>query len=363
MPHPFAAPPRAKAVLPITAVVLVLIFGGVFLWRGARQAASAQGYAPPPTEVSSLVVRAETLPQALTATGSLQAVQEVMLAPEVPGRVATIGFEAGQEVATGAALVQLVDGPERADRAAAISRLQFAELQYERSQALAPTGAEPLQLLQQRETERLQAQAAIQQIEARLAQKVVKAPFAGQIGIRRVNPGQYVNAGDGLATLTALDRLYVNFSVPQQSLARLEVGGLVTVRSDAAPGRDFIARINAIEPAVGAETRNIAVQAVMTNPGRVLRPGLYATVDIAQPARAGVILTPTTAIQSSASGDSVFVVREGKAALVPVTAGAEVGARTIVETGLKSGDVVVTTGQLRLQPGAAVKAVSTAGDR
>lgn len=363
MPHPFADPRRAKVALPITVVVLILVFGGVFLWRGARQAASAQSYAPPPTEVSSLVVRAETLPQALSATGSLQAVREVMLAPETPGRVAAIRFEAGQEVAAGAALVQLVDGPERADRAAAVSRLKFAELQYERSRALEPTGAEPRQLLQQREAELLQARAAIQQIDARLAQKAVKAPFAGQIGIRRVNLGQYVNAGDSLATLTALDRLYVNFNVPQQSLAKLRVGGAVSVRSDAAPGQTFVARINAIEPAVGAETRNIAVQAVMANPQRVLRPGLYATVDIDQAPRAGVILAPTTAIQTSASGDSVFVVRDGKAALVPVTVGAEVGARTIIETGLKSGDVVVTTGQLRLQPGAAVKVVAAAGGR
>ncbi len=363
MPNPFPDRLGAKAALPIAVVVLVLVFGAVFLWRGLRQAASAQSYAPPPTEVSSLIVRAETLPQALTATGSLQAVREVMLAPEVAGRVAAIRFEAGQDVAAGTALVQLVDGPERADRAAAVSRLTFAQLQYDRSKELEPTGAEPRQLLQQREAELLQARAAIQQIDARLAQKAVKAPFAGQIGIRRVNPGQYVNAGDALATLTALDRLYVNFNVPQQSLSKLQIGGAVTVRSDAAPGRDFVARINAIEPAVGAETRNIAVQAVMANPERMLRPGLYATVDIAQPARAGVILAPTTAIQTSASGDSVFVVRDGKAALVPVTVGSEVGARTIVETGLKSGDVVVTTGQLRLQPGAAVKVAAATGGR
>lgn len=345
---------RGRAALPIAVVVLVLVFGSVFLWRGLRLAASSVSYAPPPVEVSAITVRAETLPQALTTTASFQAVREVMLAPEVPGRVAAIRFEAGQEVSEGAVLVQLVDGPERADRAAAVSRLKFAQIQYDRSKELASTGAEPRQLFQQREAELLQAQAAIQQIDARLAQKTVKAPFPGRIGIRRVNPGQYLNAGDPVATLTALDRLYVNFTVPQQALSKLRIGGEVVVRTDAAAGRTFTARINAIEPVVGTETRNLSVQAVMLNPGRALRPGIYATVDIEQPARAGAILAPTTAVQTSASGDSLFVVKDGKAALVPVTVGQEVGDRTVIDSGLKAGDVVVTTGQLRLQPGVPV---------
>lgn len=351
---PFRDTFRGRAALPIAVLALALVFGSVFLWRGLRMASANTGYAPPPVEVSALTVNAETLPQSLTATASFQAVREVMLAPEVPGRVAAIRFEAGQEVGEGAVLVQLVDGPERADRAAAVSRLKFAQIQYDRSKELAPTGAEPRQLFQQREAELLQAQAAIQQIDARIAQKTVKAPFSGQIGIRRVNPGQYLNAGDAVGSLTALDRLYVNFTVPQQALSKLRIGGDVVVRTDAADGRTFTAQINAIEPVVGAETRNISVQAIMSNPGRALRPGVYATVDIEQPARSGAILVPSTAVQTSASGDSVFVVKGGKAAIVPVTVGQEVGDRTLIESGLKSGDVVITTGQLRLQPGGAV---------
>ncbi|SEL79718.1 membrane fusion protein, multidrug efflux system [Sphingomonas palmae] len=349
---------RARGPLVIAVIALALVFGGVFLWRSIRSSASAVAYAPPPVEVSTATVRTETLPQAIEATGTLQAVREVTLAPEVPGRVTAIRFEAGQQVGQGAELLQLFDAPERADRAAAQARARFAQIQYQRSRELAPTGAEPRELLQQREAELAQARAAIQQLDARIAQKTVRAPFGGRIGIRRVNPGQYVNAGDPLATLTALDRLYVNFSVPQQELSRLRVGGSVAVRSDAAPGRDFTATINAVEPLVGGDTRNISVQATMPNPGAMLRPGLYVTVGVAQGARADAILVPSTAIQTSASGDSVYVVRGGKAALLPVTVGSEIGDRTIVETGLKSGDVVVTTGQLRLQPGGAVKVVN-----
>lgn len=300
-------------------------------------------------------IQAETLPQAIEATGTLQAVKQVVLAAEVPGRVTAIGFDAGRRVGPGAILVRLSDAPELADRAAAAARSRFAQIQYQRSQELAPTGAEPRQLLQQREAELAQARAAIQQLDARIAQKTVRAPFAGQIGIRRVNLGQYLNAGDPVATLTALDRLYVNFSVPQQELSQLRVGGTVSVRSDAVPGREFQARINAVEPVVAGETRNISVQAEMPNPGDQLRPGLYVTVGVAQQARAGAILVPSTAVQTSASGDSVFIVKAGKAAIVPVKLGSEIGERTVIEGGLKPGDVVVTTGQLRLQPGAAVK--------
>ncbi|QIG81073.1 efflux RND transporter periplasmic adaptor subunit [Stakelama tenebrarum] len=352
-------PRRRKAPLLIAAIVLVLVFGAIFAWRSMRMAGSAAAYAPPPVEVTAMRVKSETLPQALRATGSIEAVRQVVLAPEVPGRIVAIRFTAGQRVGRGAPLVQLFDAPERADRSAAVARLNFAQIQYDRSKELEPTGAEPRALLQQHEAELAQARAAIRQIDARLAQKTVRAPFSGQIGIRQVDLGQYVNAGDAIATLTDLDRVHVNFSVPQQDLSKLEVGGDVSVRSDALPDREFTAKVSAIEPVVAGDTRNIAVQAVMANPGRVLRPGIFVTVGVEQPVRQGAILVPTTAIQTSASGDSVFVVREGKAALVPVTVGSEVGERTVVERGLSAGDIVVTTGQVRLQPGAAVTIADT----
>ncbi|MFD2232594.1 efflux RND transporter periplasmic adaptor subunit [Phaeospirillum tilakii] len=352
-------PARARSLLPFVLALLILggIFTGIFLWREARRAAGAVAHAPPPVEVSAVTVAPETVPQSLEATGALQAVREVTLAPEVAGRVVAIHFEAGSSVAAGAALVQLYDAPERADRAEALSRVQFARLQHERSLSLAPIGAEPKQLLQQHEAELAQTVAAVQGIDARIAQKTIRAPFAGLIGIRRVNLGQYVNAGDPLATLTALDQLYVNVTVPQQDLARLRLGGAVMVRTDAYPGREFPARINAIEPRVGSDTRNVSVQATLANPDQILRPGLYVTAAIVQPARPATIVVPATAIQTSASGDSVLVVRQDRAELVPVTTGARLGDRIVVETGLNPGDSVITSGQLRVQPGAPVRVV------
>jgi len=272
-----------------------------------------------------------------------------------------IHFASGATVPAGAVLVQLYDAPERADRAVAQSRARFSQFQFRRSQRLAPMGAVSGEELEQHQEEFAQANGTVRQIDARLTQKAIRAPFAGQIGLRRIDLGQYIAAGDPIATLTDLDRLYVNFAVPQQALMKLRIGGAVHVHIDAYPDRTFVGRLSAIEPVVGGDTRNVSVQAILANPGHALRPGLYATVQIVQPPRQGAILLPDTAIQTSASGDSVLVVRgrtptrEGIARSVAIVTGDKVGDRVIIEQGLAPGDVVIPYGQLRVQPGAAVR--------
>ena len=353
---------RRQRPLVVAAIALLVVFAAIFGWRFARQSSAyAQGgHEMPPVQVTALTVQPETLPQSLEAFGSLEAIKQVTLSPEVAGRVVEIHFEAGDAAKHGETLVQLYDAPERADRDAAVAKAQFAKLQVERSQELAPTGAESRQVLQQRTAELEQAQAAVKQLDARIEQKTIRAPFDGRIGIRRINVGEYVNAGDDIATLAALDKLYVNFTVPQQALAKLVVGGKVMVHSDAFPDKNFVARINAIDPVVGADTRNVAVQATLANSEQLLRPGMYTTVGIELPARSSAIVVPTTAIVTSASGDSALVVREGKAQMVPVTAGQRVDTRVVIEKGLAPGDVVIVNGQLRVQPGASVAVAAAA---
>lgn len=347
-----------RAIL-ITVAVLALVLGGLFLWRSVR-AGPAQGRQQQAVPVAAMRLTPREMPAALEAVGTLTAVREVTLSPEVAGRVSAIRFAAGSRVGAGALLVQLYDGPERADRRAAQAKAAFAEAQLARSEQLAPTGAESRELLQQRQAERDQAVAAVAQIDARLIQKQVRAPFAGEIGIRRVNLGQYLNPGDAIATLTALDSLYVAFALPQQELARIRPGASVAVTSDAFPGRRFTARVNAVEPQIGADTRNVTVQALLPNPDRALRPGMYVTAALRLPPQEGALVVPTTAIQTSAQGDSVIVIRgrdaskSGKAEVVPVELGRRVGNEVIVTRGLKAGDVIVTEGQLRVQPGAEV---------
>ena len=352
-----AKPQFRQAVIVLGAVALVFLL--LFLWRGWRNSGPPPS-APPPTAVAATIVTGTEVPAALEAVGSLMAVREVTLSPEVAGRITAIRFTAGQRVGAGAVLVQLNDGPERADRAAAAAKAEFARLQLARTRDLVPSGAESREVLQQRQAEYQQAVAAVSQIDARLAQKRVAAPFAGEVGVRRVNLGQYLNPGDEVATLTSLDQLFVNFSVPQQEMAQLKLGSEVRVTSDAWPGRAFTAHVTAIEPRVAEDSRNIWVQGTLANPDRTLRPGMYINAALALPPLSGALVVPVTAIQTSAQGDSVIAIRganarkEGKAEAVSVTTGRRFGDWVVVTKGLKSGDVVVTEGQLRVQPGANV---------
>lgn len=361
--------PQRRTIL-LTVLILALILAALFLWRTLR---TGEGQSPQQQtlSVAAMPVDARDVPVSLEAIGSLTAVREVVLSPEVAGRVSAIRFEAGSQVSAGVLLVQLFDGPERADRQAAQAKAAFAQLQLARSDELAPTGAESRELLEQRRAERDQAVAAVRQLDARLIQKQVRAPFAGQIGIRRVNLGQFLNPGDPIATLTDLSSLYVEFALPQQNLGLLRPGATVNVASDAFPGRTFIARVNAVEPQIGADTRNLIVQAVLPNPDRVLRPGMYVTASLVLPPQTEALVVPTTAIQTSAQGNSVIVIRGkdarkgGKAEIVPVQTGRRVGNDVVITSGLKPGDVVITEGQLRVQPGAEVTVAqpSPAGGR
>ncbi len=358
-----AALSRTKPIV-ISVVGLVVVFGLLYAWRAVRSGGAEQ-QAMPPMPVSTIRAAPRTVADEWQAVGSLQAVHEVLLAPDTSGRVTAVNFDAGQSVKEGAVLIQLYDAPEQADRAAAVAKADFAQLQLRRSQALAPTGAEPRELLEQHKADAAQAAAAVRQLDARIQQKAIRAPFSGQLGIRRINLGQYLNAGDAIATLTQLDPLYVNFTLPQQDMPRLTSGAPVQVMVDAVPGRVFTARISAIEPRIDGETRNVAVQALLPNTDRVLKPGMYVTARLVLPATTDNIVLPLTAIQTSASGDSVVVVKGadaqgvGKAVAVPVVTGRRLGEEVLVTQGVKPGDVVVMAGQNRLPPGATVKINST----
>ena len=357
-----ARPPRRRQLRSAIIVLLVVaaIFALLFAWRAWRHAVPPPP-APPPTSVVATVVQPTSVPAALEAVGTLRAVREVMLAPEVAGRISAISFAGGQYVGAGATLIQLYDGPERADRTAALAKAEFARLQLARSRQLVPSGAESREMLQQRQAEYDQAVAAVRQLDARLVQKRVAAPFGGQIGVRQVNMGQYVGPGDKIASLTALDQLFVDFTVPQQELAKLRPGSEVRVTSDAWPGRTFTARVTTVEPRVEEQSRSIWVQATMANPDRALRPGMYVTAALTLTPIEGALVVPVTAIQTSAQGDSVMAIRgprprsEGKAEPVAVKTGRRFGNSVVVVSGLKPGDVVITEGQLRVQPGGALK--------
>ena len=350
-----------KLLIPGLALLLtLLIFAALFGWRAWRHAGS--GPQPwPPVAVAAMQLVPTDVPASIQSVGSLRAVREVSLAPETAGRVVSIGFKAGQMVTAGSLLVQLYDAPERADRAAAKARANLAKAQLARSKTLISTGAEARELLDQRVAERDQALAAVQQLDARIEQKQIRAPFAGEIGIRRIDLGQYLNPGDTIASLTDTSRLYVDFSVPQQQLRWLKAGSSVRVTSDAWPQREFSATVDAIEPRISADTRNIAVRALLPNSDNALRPGMFVNAELELPAEPNRLVVPTTAIQTTAAGDNVLVIRgpdaktKGQVEYVRVTIGRRLGDRVVVSEGLQAGDVVITEGQLRVPPGAQVQ--------
>jgi multidrug efflux system membrane fusion protein len=347
--------PRFIAVVMAVAV-LGSAFYAIMSWRDARAAAAAaaSAWAPAPVQVSAVELAFENLPLSIAAIGSLQAADEIVLAPEVGGRISQINFESGETVDAGTVLVALDDKTERAELLAAQARSRFADLQLERSQRLAPSGTESRQALQQREVEAEQARADVAIIDARIAQRNITAPFAGVIGLRQVAPGAFVTAGQSIATLTAIDTLHVDFSVPQRDLPKLDIGATVRVTIDVFPDQDFTAIVTAIDPVISAQTRNVTVQATLDNTDGTLRPGMFANVSVSLPSRPDTILVPGTAIQQSASGDVAYLVRDGVAAIVPVTVGTRLDGRVEVISGLAPGDVLITEGQLRVAPGAAV---------
>ncbi|MCL6351478.1 efflux RND transporter periplasmic adaptor subunit [Pectobacterium polaris] len=357
-----ARKPSGFNAIVIAGVVVTLIAASLWYWRSARQ--SQGGWAGGgPIDVVATTLHAQAAPVSLEGLGELRAVRQVMLSAEVAGRVAAISFEPGQRVKAGMVLVQLDDATEQADLAAAKASAGFAQGQFTRASELARTGATSREMLQQRQAERDQTAAQVQQLEARIRQKRIRAPFDGELGLRRIDLGQYLNPGDVAVTLTDSSQLYANFDIPQQELARVTVGQTVQVRIDTAGVAPVQATISAIEPQVGRDTRNASIQAKVDNQGRTLQPGMYATVDVMLPAEPDALTLPVSAVMTSASGDAAAVVRgltpekAGKAEIVPITVGRRIGDTVVIARGLKAGDIVITEGQLRVRPGADLRVV------
>lgn len=353
---PSRSPSTWKALL-VTAVAITLVCSGLWYWR-THNLGNGDGWSGGgPLDVVATTVKAQAAPVRLEALGEVRAVRQVTLAAEVPGRVSDIAFEAGQQVEADTVLVQLDDGPEQADLAAARAAALFAQSQFTRASNLADTEAVSREMLQQRETERDQTAAQIQQLEARIRQKRILAPFSGKLGLRHIDLGQYVNAGDQAVSLTDLDQLYVRFDVPQHALAQVRVGQPLQIHRDPPGSEPIKAAISAIEPQINRNTRNATLQAEVDNRQRLLQPGMYVSVHIALPAETDALVLPATAVMTSSAGNTVVVVRNlsgdqiGIGDIVPVEIGRRLGDHVVISKGLREGDVVLTEGQLRVRPG------------
>jgi multidrug efflux system membrane fusion protein len=359
---------RRKAVwFALIALGLAVVFGGFYAYDRMRAQQTAHFFAtmkPPPTPVAAATATAQDLPRFLPGIGTLAAVHQVTVAPEVGGRVTQIFFQAGGVVAPGDSLVQLNDKPEQGDLANYRAQAKVAELNLGRSRELVARQFTPQATVDQNQAILDQALANIAKTQAVIAQKLIRAPFAGELGIRQIEVGQYLNAGGPVVTLTDLDTLYINFTLPEQNRSQLVIDQPVRIKVDAYPGRDFEARLTTIEPQVSAETRMIKLQATLSNPGHRLLPGMFAKVDVGLPPQAGVVTLPETAVDYSLYGDAVYVIREdgtdaaGKPILKVtrtfVTTGARFDNRVVIASGLKAGDRVASSGQLKLTTGTQV---------
>jgi multidrug efflux system membrane fusion protein len=324
--------------------------------------------APPPTAVAVVSARKTDVPQALTGIGTIEAVHQVMVAPEVAGRIVQIFFEPGATVKAGDPLVQLYDKPERGDLQNFQAQQHVAELNLHRSQQLVGRYT-PQATVDQDKALLDQAEAGIAKTEALIAQKLVKAPFAGQLGIRQVDLGQYVQAGATIVTLTNLDQLYVNFTLPEQAKSQLAVGQKVKIAVDAYPDKPFEAKLTTIEPQVTADTRTLKLQAVLDNPGHLVLPGMFANASVVLPPDANVVVLPATAVDYSLYGDSVFVIKQsgvdgsGKPVMTATRVFVKTGKRfdnqVAILSGVNPGDVVAASGQLKLDTGTIVSIVQS----
>lgn len=365
---------RSRRGLIFRLIVVALLIGGIggglWFFNEARKQGIAEFFAgnvPPPTPVAAVAAVSGPLPQFLGGIGTVAAIRQVDVSPEVAGRVVEILFEPGATVAAGQPLVQLNDAPERADLANYRAQVTLAEANLARTQRLVGRDFATQANLDQNQALLEQAQAGIGRTQALIAQKLITAPFAGQLGIRAVELGQYVGPGTELVTLTDLDRLYVNFTVPEQARAVVHPGQVVEVTVDAYPGRTFPAELTTIEPQIDPGTRTIRLQATMANPDRLLLPGMFANAKLVLPPTPDVVTVPETAVTRTLYGDSVFVVRqEGgnkgtqpaqKAVQTFVRTGAVVGGQVAILEGVQAGDLVVSSGQLKLQNGGAVRVV------
>jgi multidrug efflux system membrane fusion protein len=318
---------------------------------------------PPPTSVNIATAKSETIPNLLTAVGDLAAVHQVNVTSDVNGRITDILFTAGASVKKGTPLVQLFDGPEQGDLANFKAQQRVAQISLDRAKQLAERQVGPQATVDTAQAAFDQASAGIAKTEAIISQKLVRAPFDGELGVRRVEVGQYLTAGTQIVSLTDLSVLFANFTVTEKDSAQLKVGQTVRIAVDAYPGRTFEGKITTIEPQIATETRNIRVQATIQNPDKILKPGMFATTTIVLPDNPPVVTVPETAVDYTLYGDSVYLLNEkkgedGKTSLSVtrtfVQTGKRIEGRAEILKGLKEGDRVVAVGQLKLQSGSAV---------
>ena len=356
---------RSKILLGVALVVMVLVPVGLIGFSTFRAHLMNHIFStmkPPPETIEATTAETATVPQGLTAIGTLQAVHQVTVAPEVGGRVVDILFKPGAQVHAHDPLVQLNDGPEQGDLVNYQAQAQNAEVNLARSQKLVGRQFETQVNVDLNRAQLGEANGLIAKTQAQIAQKLIRAPFDGQLGIRQIDLGQYLSPGSAVVTLTDLDTLYLNFSLPEQNLSQLSLGQTVEIAVDAYPGQIFKAILTTIEPQISIDTRAIALQATLANPRHLLQPGMSANATVELPPLKDQVVVPETAVDFSLYGDAVFTVFHSDDAGKPVLkvrrdyvkTGPRFDGKVAILDGVAPGAVVAKSGQLKLSNDAIV---------
>jgi membrane fusion protein, multidrug efflux system len=356
----------AKRMILMLALVTLLIASLGFVKFRQIKTAMAQGssFQPPPEAVTTVVAKQETWPGTLNVIGTAAAVQGVTVSADLPGTVDHIAFDSGKPVNAGEVLVELDTRQERAQLAAMEAQRDLARINFGRMQQLVKEGVIAQTEFDNATAQQKATEAQVGEIRATIARKTIRAPFSGILGIRQVNLGQYLSAGEAIVSLQSLNPIYVNFGIPQQTAAQVRVGRGLRVSSDDVGGIKFAGRVTALDSIVNEATRNIQVQATLANPGGKLRPGMFVQVEIVTGTDRPVIALPASAINYAPYGDSVYVVSDlkdphGKAyrgvSQRFVKLEGSRGDQVAVVTGVKPGDEVVSSGVFKLRNGAAVQ--------
>jgi len=311
----------------------------------------------PPATVSTVVAASTEWRESLQAVGSIRAVRGADLAPEVAGVVDSVNFDSGADVQAGTVLLRLRPNDDAARLADLQAAADLAAQNLARDTKQYSAQAVSQATMDADHSHLTSARAQVAEQQAQMAEKIVRAPFAGRLGLRQVDQGQYLAAGTPIVTLQALDQIYVDFYVPQQALAQLHTGEDAELRVDSYPGRVFTAHISAISPKLEAASRMLSVRATLPNTDHALLPGMFATVTVSVGETHRYVTLPNAAIVYNPYGSLVYVVGAGKPAPVRqvlVKTGLTRGDQIAVLQGLKDGDVVVSAGQIKLHAGSTV---------
>jgi membrane fusion protein, multidrug efflux system len=356
----------------IMLIAVGLVFGGVFGFLNFRAAMIKKFMSAtpqPPQTVSTVMAATQEWQPQIEAVGSLRAVNGADLAFEVPGIVKELHFNSGDDVAAGDVLLALRADDDVAKLEALQATAALSEIVHQRDQEQFKIKAVSQATLDSDAANLKNAKAQVSEQQAVVAKKTLRAPFAGHLGVRAVDIGQYISAGTTVVTLQALDPIYADFFLPQQVLNQIRLEQTVTIKIDTYPDQDFAGTITAINPKVDPATRNVQVRATLKNPDRRLLPGMYASVNVAAGSKQRYVTLPQTAVTYNPYGETVYVVDDkganpqGQQQLIArqvfVTAGLKRGDQVAILSGVEDGQTVVTAGQMKLRNGAPVMVDNT----